>query len=212
MGKGNKNLKDLAILDGLDEDTAAFESDSFPDVVGPAPTLASTSTGPVQIKYVCIDRGENTAPPLQRVGAGYVLHNTKFTKLPAGKSAVVHTGIQMHIPKGYQGRITILNRQARDLILVGGGIVDANFTNEITVVLMNLGPKDRLVNEGNVVGLLNIERVPDVELVQVPSLKTTFNQVNKGTFDMDGLNGGRFGGSSSSNQAMLGGIVSQRNK
>lgn len=210
MGKGNKNLKDLAILDGLDEDTAAFESESFPDVVS---AVTAPASGPVQIKYVCIDRGENTAPPLQRVGAGYVLHNTKFTKLPAGKSAVVHTGIQIHIPKGYQGRITILNRQARDLILVGGGIVDANFTNEITVVLMNLGPKDRLVNEGNVVGLLNIEKVPDVELVQVPSLKTTFNQVNKGTFDMDGLSGGRFGGSSStSNQAMLGGIVSQRNK
>ena len=193
----NKALKDLDVLGDLDG--VASDEDGVADTSGAAA---------VQVKYVCMDRGEFTAPPLRRVGGGYMLVNTRFVKLPAGKSAVVHTGIQLAIPKGYQGRVTILNRLAKEMITVGGGIVDANHVDELLVVLINHSNQDRTVREGNNFAVLTLERLPDIELVQVPSLKTTFAQASKAGHMAD-LDGFRAGGGV---QSLLGGLVSRRDK
>ena len=207
MGK-NKGLKDLELLGELDGGSVPDDNSSDTGFTTPV-SREPVSDPTLKIKYVCIDRGTNTAPPLQRVGGGFLLYNTKFTKLKAGSTAVIHTGIQMQIPKGYQGRVTVLNRIARShVVTVGGGIVDANNVNEIQLVLINHGSDDRVVNEGNAIGILNIEKVPEVDLVQVPSLKATLTHPKNVHFTADLDNS--INNIIKSGPALLGGFVSKR--
>lgn len=131
-----------------------------------------TESSSLQFKYTRVQRGESTAPPLEKLDGGYVLRNTKFTKLKAHKSAIAHTGIQIKIPNGYQGRITGLNKHAyKNMLTVGGGIIGSGNSEEIKVILLNHTNVDRDINVGNPVGILHIEKIPDVELVEVSSLK-----------------------------------------
>ena len=160
MPKGNRQLRKLGTFP--EDDTAGVDTVS--------------TEGPVRIKYVRVDRGPYTAPPLEKMGSCYVLRNTKFAKLPAGKTVVAFTGIQMKIPSGYQGRIFEFNKYAhKNRITVGGGILDSSNTDEIRVVLMNHSTMDRTVKEGNPVALLCIEKLPNVDMVEVPHLKASIS-------------------------------------
>jgi len=154
------------------------------DIEVPAPSTTDT----LQIKYVRIDRGDNSAPPLERLGSGYVLRNTKFAKLPPHRSALAHTGIQMKIPAGYQGRITGLNKHGyKNLITVAGGIINSNYTGEIKVIMLNHSDIKRDLIEGNTVGILHLEKVPDVELVEVSSLKASLGKISGELAELDSL-------------------------
>lgn len=203
MAKGHKKLLgDLELLDEIDGTVPAAE-DSGDDNVAPAEPK-------IQIKYICKNPYCNG---LEKLGSGYVLRNAAFFKLAKEGTQAATTGIEIQIPKGYRGRIVepsglTLNKH----ITIAGGIIDAGI-RDIKVILVNRTAKVVEIPERTTVGILYIEKAPEVQLLQVPSLKTSFAQANKMAqqFEGDADAFRRITTNGSTPNAMLGGVMS-RNK
>lgn len=205
MPKGNKKLGDLDVLNELDGDVDSFADGVEADDNGTG--NVDVVTGPVQIKYVCSNTVVGT---LQRVGTGYALRSKGHNVIRRGETKNVETGIEIQIPKGYRGRLDISNTGLnRHLIPAGGVIESGNHNIVVKVTNRTHDTKPFELPAGAVVAILYIEKVPDVQLLQVHSLKTTFAQANQlNQFD-DSFP--RFAAANGGSTRVLGGVMS-RNK
>ena len=77
-----------------------------------------------------------------------IIHNTK---LRAGETQYVHTGLFFEIPEGFEMQIRSRSGIARDLgliVLNQPGTIDSDYRGEIRVLLYNISRKTLLVEEG----------------------------------------------------------------
>jgi len=109
--------------------------------------------------------------------AGLDLYAASTTTLAPGHRALIPTGIAVAIPEGYAGFIQPRSGRAlRDgLSFVNTpGLIDCHYRGEIQVIAINLDREIPLiVNYGDKVAQLVIQRVGRCELVEVEQLDTT---------------------------------------
>lgn len=77
--------------------------------------------------------------------------NEPITLLP-GKRALIGTGIHLQIPRGFECQIRSrsgLAIQHGVCVLNGVGTIDCGYTNEIGVILINLGEEPFVINSGD---------------------------------------------------------------
>merc|ERR1711924_4487 len=75
--------------------------------------------------------------------AGYDLHASKATTIPARGKCIVPTDIAMAIPEGYYGRVAPRSGlAAKHHIDVGAGVIDCDYRGAVGVVLFNHSDKD----------------------------------------------------------------------
>lgn len=84
-------------------------------------------------------------------GADIKAHLSAPLVIPAGKSALIPTGMRLAIPEGYEIQIRprsglALNHQIT--VLNTPGTIDADYRGEIKVILINHGENDFIVNHG----------------------------------------------------------------
>ena len=78
-----------------------------------------------------------------RMVAGHDLYALKDTSLPSHRQALVETGIAIGLPKGTYGRIASRSGLAsKNGIEVGAGVIDADYTGELKVLLRNYSTTD----------------------------------------------------------------------
>ena len=101
--------------------------------------------------------------------AGSDLYALETVTVPAGGTAIVHTGIAVAIPEGYAGLIYARSGLATKRSLAPAnkvGVIDADYRGEIMVALHNHGDRAETVDAG--------ERV--AQLVVTPFLSVTFEE------------------------------------
>jgi len=101
--------------------------------------------------------------------------NSKIILKP-GKIIFVSTGIKIMIPKGYEGQIRPRSGLALKYgitVLNTPGTIDSDYRGIVKVILINLGEKEFVIQRGDRIAQLVIQKVffPDFELV--PTLNKT---------------------------------------
>lgn len=101
--------------------------------------------------------------------------NERITLKP-GKRALVPTGLQIHLPEGYEAQV----RPRSGLALKNGialvnapGTIDADYRGEIGVILVNLGEGDFEITRGLRIAQMVIAPVSRVDLIAVDSVEAS---------------------------------------
>ena len=112
-------------------------------------------------------RGSNFA-------AGYDLSSAQDIVIPAGKHALVRTDLGISIPLGTYARIAPRSGLAlKHGIAVGAGVIDADYTGPLGIILFNHGSLDFPIKIGDRVAQLILEQIQLPEVVEVKDLAAT---------------------------------------
>src|SRR6195952_4688225 len=106
--------------------------------------------------------------------AGHDLYANEGTEIPARGQAIVGTGIAIGLPYNTYGRIAPRSSLAvKHQLTRNAGVIDADYTGEVRVVLANQGDQPYRVEKGDQIAQLIIERINNQELQEVPELNDT---------------------------------------
>lgn len=111
----------------------------------------------IQVKLLT----ENSKTPTRNnyTDAGLDLYSSETLLIKAREWKAVSAGISISIPDGYYARIAPRSGLAYKYgIDVFAGVVDSGYRGEIKVILYNAGEKDYLVNIGDKIAQLIIEK------------------------------------------------------
>ena len=94
--------------------------------------------------------------------------------IPARGQGIIGTGIAIGLISGTYRCIAPQSGLAvKHSITVNAGVIDAYYTGEIRVVLVNLGTKNYEIQKGDKIAQLIVERIADEEAILVEDLETT---------------------------------------
>jgi len=115
-----------------------------------------------------------------RFSAGHDLYALEDILIPAQGQKLVGTGIAIGIPQGTYARIAPRSGLAyRKSIGIGGGVIDADYTGEVKLIMMNHGKKSYQVQEGDRIAQMIIEKIDTSDMMEVDNLQIT-DRGNKG--------------------------------
>ena len=108
--------------------------------------------------------------------------------IPAGRSAMVPTGLFFEIPKGYEVQVRPRSGLAAKngvTVLNTPGTIDSDYRGEIKVILINLGTDDFTINNGDRIAQMIIAPVIQASFTITDSLSET--ERGAGGFGSTGL-------------------------
>jgi len=109
-----------------------------------------------------------------RFAAGHDIYPLTNGLVPAKGQTMVETGIAIGLPEGTYGRLAARSGMAsKKGIAVGGGVIDADYTREVKVILRNHGEADCVFKAGDQIVQLIIEKVANADAMEVDDLETT---------------------------------------
>ena len=77
------------------------------------------------------------------MAAGHDIYALKNGTIQGQRQMLVETGIAIGLPKGTYGRLVARSGMAsKHGIVVGGAVIDADYTGEVSVILRNNGTTD----------------------------------------------------------------------
>lgn len=119
--------------------------------------------------------------------AGYDLASAEQTVIKAGGKGIVKTDLSIACPHGTYARIAPRSGLAvKKFIDVGAGVVDADYRGPVGVVLFNFGTEDFIVEKGDRVAQLILEKISMVDAIEVEELTDT--ERGAGGFGSTGVN------------------------
>ena len=108
------------------------------------------------------------------LAAGYDLSSAQQLTIPVNGRALVQTDLSLSVPKGTYGRIAPRSGLAvKHGITIGAGVIDADYTGPIGIVLFNHGDQDFQIKEGDRIAQLILEQVANKPVIQVQELTQT---------------------------------------
>lgn len=113
--------------------------------------------------------------------AGLDLHAAEDVGIPVLGRNLVGTGIAVHLPKGYVGYITPRSGLAASYgitVLNSPGTIDAGYTGELKVILVNHGQAPYLIQPGERIAQLTIHKVELPWVQEVNELPTSDRNTN----------------------------------
>jgi len=109
-----------------------------------------------------------------RCAAGHDIYALTDGLVPAKGQTMVETGMAIGLPEGTYGRLAARSGMASKMgIAVGGGVIDADYTGEVKVILRNHGIADCLFQAGDPIAQLIIEKVANANAMEVDNLGIT---------------------------------------
>ena len=91
----------------------------------------------LDLKTVCIQKIAEIPLRKTELAAGFDIKVLKTTTIRPGEPTLVPTGLAFAIPKGYHGQIKPRSSFVLAGLTVDGGIIDADYTGEVMVILIN---------------------------------------------------------------------------
>lgn len=86
----------------------------------------------------------------------------------------VHTGVAIEIPDGYVGLIWDKSSVSFNMGLkIMGGVIDSSYRGEIIMNLLNTGDKEVVMEQGQKVAQMIIQKFEDCDIVEVSELSDT---------------------------------------
>ena len=109
-----------------------------------------------------------------RFAAGHDIYALTDSLVPAKGQTMVETGIAIGLPEGTYGRLAARSGMASKTgIAVGGGVIDADYTREVKVILGNHGEADCVFKAGDRIAQLIVEKVANADAMEVDDLGIT---------------------------------------
>lgn len=107
--------------------------------------------------------------------ANLIHHHGLEAKLiiPPKSRMLIKCGFGMALPIGYEGQVrprSGLSLKSGIGVLNSPGTIDAGYRNEVGVILVNHSTEEFVVNHGDRIAQLVIQKLPDVEIVEVQEL------------------------------------------
>jgi dUTP pyrophosphatase len=96
--------------------------------------------------------------------------------LQPGQRALIPTGFAMAIPEGFEAQVRPRSGLARKTgltMLNTPGTIDSDYRGEVGVLAVNLGQEPIVIGRGDRIAQMVIQRVPEIELVEVTELPGT---------------------------------------
>jgi len=137
----------------------------------------------IEIKVEKVKGCEDLPLPISasKFSSGVDLYSAETSEvtLKPGKTKLVSAGIKIMIPQGYEGQIRPRSGLALKhgiTILNTPGTIDSDYRGIIKVILINLGEKEFIIQRGDRIAQLIIQKVflPDFKLVK------TLNNTKRG--------------------------------
>lgn len=108
------------------------------------------------------------------LSAGYDLSAAHATTVPARGKALVKTDLSMVIPDNCYGRIAPRSGLAwKKHVDIGAGVIDADYRGPVGVVMFNHADEDLLVERGDRIAQLVLERICMADVLEVDELDET---------------------------------------
>lgn len=140
-------------------------------------TMSSTPSMSDPNKFLQVKRlSENAVIPSRGspFSAGFDLSSAEKTIIPAGGRGIVKTDLSIACPPGTYGRVAPRSGLAvKKFIDVGAGVIDADYRGPVGVVLFNFGTDDFVVEPGDRVAQLVLEKVCMYDAIEVDELSET---------------------------------------
>ena len=106
--------------------------------------------------------------------AGADLKASERLKVPARSKCLVPTGLSIALPEGHVGLIWPRSGLAvKHSIDCGAGVIDAQYRGEIKVLLFNHSDEDFLIEPGDRIAQLLIQKVENIHFLLVDNLDNT---------------------------------------
>ena len=118
---------------------------------------------------------DSTLPTRGSDGAvGYDLYSNCDGVIAKGERGVVSTGIAISLPPGVYGRVAPRSGLAmKNGIQIGAGVIDPDYTGEISVIIFNMGDNDFEVKKGARIAQLILERCETPPVEEIGLLQET---------------------------------------
>ena len=109
-----------------------------------------------------------------RNSAGHDLYSAYDYKIPAQGKEKIMTDIRVKVPEGTYGRIAPRSGPAmQNHISIGAGVVDEDYTGNLSIVVFNLSNSEFDIKAGDSVAQLICEKIAHPTLIEVTSLTQT---------------------------------------
>ena len=109
-----------------------------------------------------------------RLAAGHDIYAINEFTIPAQGQVLAETGIAIGLPKGTYARIAPRSGLAsRKGIAINGGVIDADYTGEIKVIMINHGKTDCRIQAEERIAQLIIEKIDTSDMMEVDDLEVT---------------------------------------
>lgn len=108
--------------------------------------------------------------------AGMDVRSVDDVVIPAGRRALVHTGLVMLLPPGYEAQVRPRSGLALKFgvtVLNSPGTIDSGYRGEVGVILVNLGEEDFAVHVGDKIAQLVIAPVTQPETAEADVVDET---------------------------------------
>jgi dUTP pyrophosphatase len=100
--------------------------------------------------------------------AGYDLYSIEENYLSPGQRKLFRTGIKLAIPLGLYARIAPRSGLAfKKGIDVMAGVVDSDYTGEISVILINLGQEHVKISKGDKIAQMIFEHHTNMQITEI---------------------------------------------
>ena len=132
----------------------------------------------MKIKITKIDSSIPTPKYATNGSSAVDLHSSEEMIISAGQRGLVHTGIKLEIPVGYEAQIRSRSGIASKkgvFVMNAPGTIDADYRGEIGVILLNSSCEDFQIKKGDRIAQMVFAPVSivDFEEVAEESLSTT---------------------------------------
>ena len=105
---------------------------------------------------------------------GYDLYSNCDGVIAKGERGIVSTGIAISLPPGVYGRVAPRSGLAmKNGIQIGAGVIDPDYTGEISVIIFNMGDNDFEVKKGARIAQLILERCETPPVEEIGLLQET---------------------------------------
>ena len=109
-----------------------------------------------------------------RNSAGHDLYSAYDYKIPPQGKEKIMTDIRVKVPEGTYGRIAPRSGPAmQNHISIGAGVVDEDYTGNLSIVVFNLSNSEFDIKAGDSVAQLICEKIAHPTLFEVTSLAQT---------------------------------------
>ena len=109
-----------------------------------------------------------------RMAAGHDIYAINEFTIPAQGQVLAEMGIAIGLPKGTYARVAPRSGLAsKKGIAINGGVIDADYTGEIKVIMINHGKSDCRIQAGDRIAQLIIEKIKTSDMIEVDDLEVT---------------------------------------
>lgn len=132
-------------------------------------SLATDSCAEIALPVRLLSENARLPAKGSSLAAGFDLFASVDGIVPAnGGRLLIPLDISIAVPVGYYGRVAPRSGLAvKHGIDVGAGVIDADYRGNVGVILFNFGANDFVVNKGDRIAQLILERIALAEAVQV---------------------------------------------